>query len=47
MELTEKTGMSFKCNRGPIFQVHILNTHLALFQPLEIKNKDSESSRTA
>ena len=47
MEPMEKTGMSFKCDRGSIFQVHILNTHLALFQPLEIQNKDSESSRTA
>ena len=27
----------FKCDRGSIFHVYILNSHLALFQPSEIR----------
>ena len=29
-----------------MFHVHILNTHLALFQPSEIRTEDSKPSRT-
>ena len=44
---TETTGTSFKCYRGSIFHVHILNSHLALFQPSEIRKEDSKSSHIA
>ena len=43
----EKTGTSFKCDSGSIFHVHILNSHLALFQTSEIRKEDSKPSHVA
>ena len=39
---TEKARATFKCDGDSVSSEHILNTHLALFQPPAIQDKDSK-----
>ena len=42
---TEKNGISFKCDRGPIFQVTNLNRNLTHFRPSEIHCQPDPTKR--